>query len=110
MQRTRPILIAVAILLLATIACNAILPQARTTPPPAEGSLPQTEADVPRVTAEEAKAAVDAGTAIIVDVRDAESYAEGHIAGAMSIPLDQFENDPAALDLDEEQWIITYCT
>ena len=110
MIRTKSILIAVAILILATVACNAILPQTNTTPTPAQGSLPQTEAEVPRVTAEEAKAAADAGTAIIVDVRDADAYAASHIAGAVSISLDRIEVAPAALDLNKEQWIITYCT
>jgi 3-mercaptopyruvate sulfurtransferase SseA len=72
--------------------------------------IPQTEADVPRVTVEEAKSAFDNGKAIIVDVRSAESYAAGHAAGAISIPLTEFENNIENLSLDKDQWIITYCT
>jgi rhodanese-related sulfurtransferase len=72
--------------------------------------VPQTEADVPRVTVEEAKSAFDSGKAIIVDVRSAEAYAEGHAAGAISIPLSEFENNINNLPLDKEQWIIPYCT
>ncbi len=73
-------------------------------------SLPQTEADVPRVTAEEAKAALDSGTAVIVDVRILESFAAQHIQGALSIPLAGIEADPAGVKLDKDKWIITYCT
>jgi 3-mercaptopyruvate sulfurtransferase SseA len=72
--------------------------------------IPQTEADVPRVTVEEAKFAFDSGKAIIVDVRSAEAYAEGHAAGAISIPLANFENNIEDLSLDKKQWIIPYCT
>ena len=72
--------------------------------------IPQTEQEVPRVTVEEAKSALDEGKAIIVDVRNAEYYAEGHAAGAISIPLGNFENNIEDLSLDKSQWIITYCT
>jgi len=72
--------------------------------------VPQTENDVPRVTAEEAKFAFDNGEAIIVDVRSAESYAAGHAAGAISIPLAEFEFNIENVPLDKNQWIITYCT
>jgi 3-mercaptopyruvate sulfurtransferase SseA len=72
---------------------------------------PQTEADVPRVTVEEAKLAFDNGKAVIVDVRSAEAYAEGHVAGAISVPLSEFENSIDNLFLKKDQWIIiTYCT
>jgi rhodanese-related sulfurtransferase len=72
--------------------------------------LPQTEAAVPRVSVEDAKAAFDSGEAIIVDVRSTEAYAEGHVAGALSIQLGEFETDIANVKLDRNQWIITYCT
>lgn len=73
-------------------------------------NLPQTEADVPRVTAEEAKSAFDSGAAVIVDVRSTESFVASHIAGALSIPLTRIEDTPSSVTLDKNQWIITYCT
>ena len=117
----KKLLLVVPILLLATLACNAALPQTAPTQPAistlelpqsqqGQDDLPQTEADVPRVTVEDAKAALDSGEAIIVDVRSAEAYAEGHIAGAISIPLGEFENNIANVSLEKDQWIITYCT
>ena len=75
-----------------------------------QDNLPQTEAEVPRVTVEDAKAALDSGEAIIVDVRSAEAYAEGHVTDAISVPLGEFENNIANVPLDKNQWIITYCT
>ena len=77
---------------------------------PSQDGLPRTEAEVPRVTVEEAFTAVQNGEAIIVDVRSAESYQASHAAGALSIPLGQIETDLASINLDKEQWIITDCT
>lgn len=72
--------------------------------------LPQTEAEVPRVTVEEALAALHSGVALIVDVRSPQSFAAGHIEGAVNIPLAQIEAAPSALPFDKNLWIITYCT
>lgn len=77
---------------------------------PTSANLPQTEDAVPRVTAEEAKAAFDSGAAVIVDVRAAEWYAESHIPGALNIPLTGIELDPSNISLKKDRWIITYCT
>jgi hypothetical protein len=113
-------------LMLALLACNnATLPQIGLTPAPVpttiveptsivkpgnQSGLSQTEADVPRISVEEAKVAFDSGKAIIVDVRGADIYVAGHVAGAISIPLSEIETNPAGLGLDKGQWIITYCT
>jgi rhodanese-related sulfurtransferase len=76
----------------------------------ASAELPLTEPDVPRVSVEEAKAAFDSGSAVLVDVRHPNDYESSHIAGAISIPLLQIERDLASLTLNKEQRIITYCT
>jgi hypothetical protein len=78
--------------------------------PSTPANLPQTEADVPRVTVEEALIALNGGAAVIVDVRSVESFVVKHIAGALSIPLNRIEENPQGLSLDKNQWIITYCT
>ncbi|MDX1377316.1 MAG: rhodanese-like domain-containing protein [Anaerolineales bacterium] len=106
----------ISILILGTLACNALAPQPDTADPSQvqqpspNGELPASEADVPRVSLDDAKAAAENGTAIIVDVRSAESFANGHIPGAVNIPLSLIEADPTALDLEKDEWIITYCT
>ena len=119
MPKTK-ILFAASLLILASLACNTLLPAAAPTSTAVviveptfavQGSeLPATEADVPRVPLEEAFTAYTAGAAVFVDVRDAESYAASHITGAINIPLTEFENNIANIDLDKEAWIITYCT
>jgi len=120
------LLLFVTVLSLAAFACNFVLPQTEPTPVSTQTlvateimepgstqpsrSLPLTEAEVPRVSVEEAKAALDSGAALIVDVRSAEAYEASHIPGAINIPLGEFETNPTDLKLDKEQWIITYCT
>lgn len=62
----------------------------------------------PRVSLADAKAAYDAKSAVFVDVRPKASYDQGHIAGAVSLPL--AEMDTGYTRLDPSRWIITYCT
>ena len=79
-------------------------------PTSSQDGLPATEAEVPRVSLEETLAALQSGEAIVVDVRGPDAYQASHVAGAISIPLGEIETNPSGLDLDEDQWIITYCT
>ncbi|MBI2963147.1 MAG: metalloregulator ArsR/SmtB family transcription factor [Deltaproteobacteria bacterium] len=48
-----------------------------------------------------------AGTVVVLDVRPAEEYRAGHIAGAISVPVDRLEDRLADLPADRE--IIAYC-
>jgi rhodanese-related sulfurtransferase len=57
---------------------------------------------------EDAKKALDAKSAVFVDVRSPESYSAGHITGAINIPLAELES--RAGELNPADWIITYCT
>jgi len=50
---------------------------------------------------------VNAGTAVVVDLRPPEEYAAGHVAGAISIPLPKLEARLA--DLPEDVEIVAYC-
>lgn len=47
------------------------------------------------------------GDAIVVDVRPAPEYQQGHIAGARSIPIEQLE--ARLRELDPRQEIVAYC-
>jgi 3-mercaptopyruvate sulfurtransferase SseA len=106
----------IGIVLLITSACSTL---ASTTPiptmiieipsTPTSGVL-LTSDDVPRVSLEEAKAALESGAAVIVDVRSKDAYAAEHIAGAISIPLADIEANPSGVNLEKDKWIITYCT
>jgi len=75
-----------------------------------ERELPLTEADVPRVSLEVAKAALDSGAAILVDVRSPNAFEASHAVGAISVPLGEIERNITGLTLEPDQWIITYCT
>ena len=57
-----------------------------------------------------ARAALERGEAVIVDVRSDAAYEVSHIAGAINIQLGEIETNPTGLNLDKDQWIITYCT
>lgn len=65
-------------------------------------------ASIPRVRITDAKAALDAKTAVFVDVRDLDVYQINHINGAVNIPFGEIET--RYRELDPNQWIITYCT
>jgi 3-mercaptopyruvate sulfurtransferase SseA len=68
---------------------------------------PQQPGETRRISIEETQAAIAAGTAIIVDVRDENTYKTSHIKGAKSIPLQQFEQRMG--ELPKDKLIITYC-
>lgn len=73
---------------------------------PAGADLPYPE--IERVSLADAKAALDSGSAVILDVRSAEAFAGQRIAGSVNIPLAELETRLG--ELDPDQWIITYCT
>lgn len=64
--------------------------------------------DVPRISVAETRERFDEGTAIIVDVRSAQNYAEAHIPDALSLPLAELQSRYQELPRAAE--IITYCT
>lgn len=57
---------------------------------------------------EEVRRLVAAG-AQLVDVLDADAYRQEHIAGALSLPLDQLTRERAARDLRRDRPVIVYC-
>jgi 3-mercaptopyruvate sulfurtransferase SseA len=105
-----------AVIILFVSACSTPPKQAELTQTaaptltPMPVRLPFSEAEVLRTTVEEAKAAFDNGTAVIVDVRSPSSFEVSHVAGALNISLSDIELNPMDLKLDKNQWIITYCT
>lgn len=128
MLKTKLIL-SLSVLLLAVLACNdvtltaeptstplppAVIPKLTVTVEPSSAStpanVPLSEWRVDRIPVQGAWTMQKSDGVIIVDVRSAEAYAESHIKGAISIPLEEIENKPTDLELDKDQWIITYCT
>ena len=111
-QRNLPVVLLVTAGILLVLA-SALLFQNQTSPPPSQvpdsgGHEEESYPEIARVSVEDAKAALDTGTAIFVDVRGDQAYAAAHVAGSVSLPLTEIETRLA--ELDPKQWIITYCT
>jgi hypothetical protein len=68
--------------------------------------------EISRIAVEQAFAEVQAGRAVLVDVRSAEAYRRSRGAGAILLPLEQVEQDPRAAvrALPEGKRPILYCT
>ena len=63
--------------------------------------------DLKPVKREELLQLVSSGEAVVVDVRPAGEYQAGHIAGAISIPLDSLSKHLAKLPMNQE--VVAYC-
>jgi rhodanese-related sulfurtransferase len=46
---------------------------------------------------------------LLLDVRHADEYRDGHIAGALNIPVEQLAARYAALDVPRDREIVVYC-
>jgi len=59
-----------------------------------------------------AKQIYDKGNAVFVDARSLENFKNGHIKGAVSLPLDQFDNFIKAFKKKyaANTFIVTYCS
>jgi len=66
------------------------------------------ESSVPRISVADLKKALDAGQVTVIDVRDAESYANGHIPGAIMIPLGDLEAKAGSLKQSKKP-LVAYC-
>lgn len=65
-------------------------------------------ASVRRISLAEFKKLFDAGQVVILDVRDAGSYANGHIPGAICMPLDAVQQQAPGLKAAKTP-IVAYC-
>jgi rhodanese-related sulfurtransferase len=61
-----------------------------------------------RITIDELKPLFDRGQLTVIDVRDADAYAQSHIPGALQIPLEYVSGEASYLPKD--RLIVTYCT
>ena len=60
---------------------------------------------------DEAKDKFFTGGAVFIDARPLELYQEGHIQGALNVPLAEFDRmiEKVVMDLPEDTLIVTYC-
>jgi rhodanese-related sulfurtransferase len=62
-----------------------------------------------RVSIDEFRKLYEKGDVLVLDVRSAEAYRNGHIPGALSVPLDSVDGKTAELR-SERRPIVTYCS
>lgn len=103
--------IVVAALLTAGVACAQTATSSSSAPPPPAPTVTQS-AEPPlesarRIEQKEAINLVKKHKAVFVDVRPKEYYEQGHIKGAMSIPLGELIN--RLKEIPKGRMIITYC-
>ena len=78
------------------------------TPTVTPTDAPNGDHAAPRISLADAKADFDAGKAVIVDARGADSYKSEHIKGAINVPLSDFEANYKKIPTDQK--IIVYCS
>ena len=83
--------------------------QSQSSAPAAAATAPADPlAEAPRISAADAKKALDAGQAVLVDVRSLDAWQSEHAKGAVSIPVNEVHARMGELPKDKQ--IITYCT
>jgi hypothetical protein len=78
------------------------------TPPPIPAAAQGNKAEVTRIAVEDLRAQNDRGEVTVIDVRDAASFATGHIPGAINMPFASIEG--MADSIPKGKKIVTYCT
>jgi len=87
------------VLVVAAVLSTAATVAARQDPDPSS---------VPRISLADFKKAFDARAVVILDVRDASSYAAGHIPGAILVPLEDLAKKAPELKASKKA-IVAYC-
>jgi thiosulfate sulfurtransferase len=68
----------------------------------------QSPTNVTRISIDDVKALMAKKQVVVIDVRDKQSFAQGHMPGAMNIVFDDIPNYIEQLQTDKRQ-IVTYC-
>jgi rhodanese-related sulfurtransferase len=69
----------------------------------------KTSLEIPEMSREELQKRLKTTSLMLVDVLPVESYASGHIPGAISLPLEDFASHAADLLPDRHAEIVVYC-
>jgi rhodanese-related sulfurtransferase len=64
--------------------------------------------NVPRISIDDVKALMAKKQVVLIDVRDPQSFAEGHMPGAINVPFDHIPNHVEAWK-KEKRLLVTYC-
>jgi 3-mercaptopyruvate sulfurtransferase SseA len=77
-------------------------------PATAQNTPPVPHPEARRISVAELQAAVARNEAVVVDVRTASDFEEGHIRGALHIPAGEVTS--RASELPRDKMIVTYCS
>lgn len=69
----------------------------------------QADAAYRQISQEEAKEMMDGGDAVVLDVREQSEYNEGHIPGAVLLPVGSIDEDTAAVIPEKSTTVLVYC-
>jgi molybdopterin/thiamine biosynthesis adenylyltransferase/rhodanese-related sulfurtransferase len=72
--------------------------------------LQQVRAEIDEIDASSARDLVDAGAAIVIDVREQDEWDEGHIPGAVHIPRGYLESRIERTAPDPSRQVLLYCS
>ena len=64
--------------------------------------------NVPRITIDDVKALMAKKQVVLIDVRDPQSFADGHLPGAVNVPFDHIPNHVEQWK-KEKRLLVTYC-
>ena len=64
---------------------------------------------VPQIRVAEAYALIKAGPILVIDVREKKAYDDGHIPGAISLPIGQIDDGIDGIDVKTADEIVIYC-
>lgn len=75
------------------------------------GGTQKEEPGYQQITAQEAKAMMDVGAgAVVLDVREQEEYDQGHIPGAVLLPVGEITQESASAAVPEKDTVVlVYC-
>jgi rhodanese-related sulfurtransferase len=76
-----------------------------------EAQLKLDSGDSPAIALDEAEALFLARSALFLDARSPDLFAEGHIQGAVNLPWDEFEQQfaPVMVSVSQETPLVAYC-
>ena len=64
--------------------------------------------NVPRISIDEVKTLMAKKQVVLIDVRDPQSFADGHMPGAINVPFDHIPNHVEKWK-KEKRVLVTYC-
>lgn len=64
--------------------------------------------NVPRISIDDVKALMAKKQVVLIDVRDPQSFADGHMPGAINVPFDYLPNHVEQWK-KEKRLLVTYC-